>query len=107
MKRSLAALFLVLLSSPVTAGDLYVVDSSAASMPVGSFAADDSRISLAKGETVTLIDAAGATRVIAGPFSGKVADGAAAAPGALSRIASTRADTEHVVGAIRAPNWDQ
>lgn len=106
MKRTLAALF-CLAAAPVAAGELYVVDSTAAALPVGAFAAEDQIVDLAAGETVTLIAEDGGTLVIAGPYSGAVADGAADTPGALSRIAKAREDSSHVVGAIRAPSWDQ
>lgn len=106
MKRTLAALA-CLAAVPAAAGDLYVVDSTAAALPVGAFAAETQTITLAAGETVTLIAEDGSTRVISGPFTGKVADGAANAPGALARIAKAREDSAQVVGAIRAPSWDQ
>lgn len=107
MKRILAFAALALLSAaPVAAGDLYVVESTAASLPAGSFAADDAQIALAGGETVTLLDEGGATLVISGPYSGSIA-GASEAPSALSRISAGRSDSGHVVGAIRAPAWDQ
>ena len=56
---------------------------------------------------VTLIAEDGATVVIAGPYKGTIKDGAADTPGALARIAKAREDSVHVVGAIRAPSWDQ
>ena len=106
MKRSLVAL-LILVAGPAAAGDLYVVDSTAASLPVGAFATEETKVSLGAKETVTLIAEDGATVVIAGPYKGTIKDGAADTPGALARIAKAREDSVHVVGAIRAPSWDQ
>ncbi|MGG7565622.1 hypothetical protein ACQ5SO_05605 [Rhodovulum sp. DZ06] len=106
MKRSIFALAL-LAAAPAAAGDLYVVDSTAAALPVGAFAADTQLVALAAGETVTLIAEDGSTRVISGPYKGPIAGGAADTPGALARIARAREDSAQVVGAIRAPAWDQ
>lgn len=106
MKRSIFALVL-LVATPAVAGDLYVVDSTAAALPVGAFASETQVVTLGAGETVTLIAEDGGTRVIAGPYKGPIVGGASDNPGALARIARAREDSAQVVGAIRAPAWDQ
>lgn len=89
------------------ASDLVVIDSNVAALPIGSTAPEAQAVVLAAGQTLTLIGADGGTLVVAGPYSGPLGRGASSAPGALSRLAKSRESSGHVVGAIRAPAWDQ
>jgi hypothetical protein len=94
-------------ASTVFAADLVVIDSNVATLPIGSTAPEAQAVVLSSGQSLTLIGADGSTLVVAGPYSGPLGLGASAAPGALSRLAKSRESSTHVVGAIRAPSWDQ
>ena len=89
------------------AADLVVIDSNVSGLPIGSTAPEAQSVVLSAGQSLTLIGADGSTLVVAGPYSGPLGRGAAQAPGALSRLAKSRESSTHVVGAIRAPSWDQ
>jgi hypothetical protein len=89
------------------AADMVIIDSNVAALPIGSTAPEAKSVALSAGQSVTLIAPDGSTLVVAGPYSGPLGRGAADAPGALSRLSKSRESSTHVVGAIRAPSWDQ
>jgi hypothetical protein len=89
------------------AADLVVIDSSIASLPIGSMTPAEAPVNIPAGQSVTLIASDGSTLVIAGPYAGPIGAGAQDAPGALERLSKSRGESGHVVGAIRAPSWDK
>jgi hypothetical protein len=110
MHRSLLALAFAaacVAAAPSHAADLVVIDSNVAGLPIGSVTPAAAAVDIAAGQMVTLITADGSTMVVAGPYSGPIGAGAQDAPGALERLAKSRGESTHVVGAIRAPSWDK
>jgi hypothetical protein len=111
MKRPLAvlagALALALSAAPATAADLVVLESNVADLAPGSMIPASRSVSLGGGARLVVIAPDGATRAVQGPYSGPIGEAGADAPGALERLTTERSDSNHVVGAIRAPSWDQ
>ncbi|MFT6773458.1 MAG: hypothetical protein ACJA1L_001168 [Paracoccaceae bacterium] len=110
MLRSFAVLYFLVAAVTATslrAADLVVIDSNVDTLPIGSVTPDMAAVALTAGQSVTLIASDGGTMVVTGPYSGPIGAGAEDAPGALSRLAKSREQSTHVVGAIRAPSWDQ
>lgn len=87
--------------------DLVVIDSNVPALPIGSAAPEAQSVVLSSGQSLTLIGPDGSTMVVAGPYSGPLGRGASDAPGALERLSKSRQQSSHVVGAVRAPSWDQ
>ena len=113
MNRTLIAAFFgaTLAATPFAAtaapADLVVLESNVASITPGSIISSDKRVSLKSGARIVMIASDGSTRSVTGPYTGAIGDGAANAPGALERLTGERDDSNNVVGAIRAPSWDQ
>ena len=110
MKRSVAALFgaaLGLAVSPAVASDLVVLESNVAQYAPGSVIPASQEVSLSGSARIVMIAADGSTRAVSGPYSGAIGEAGSDAPGALERLTTAREDSNHVVGAIRAPSWDQ
>lgn len=111
MKRALAALAaaagLVLSVGAVAAADLVVLESNVPALAPGSVVPSSQQVALDRDARLTVIAADGTTRSVAGPYSGPLGRAGADAPGVLDRLTSDRGDSNHVVGAIRAPSWDQ
>lgn len=94
-------------SSP-TLADIYVMESSAASIKVGIRIADSEQISIPAGSQVRVILPSGKTQTIKGPYSGSVADlvkGERPNPGVMAwikGILQTGGATEATPGATRS-----
>lgn len=106
----LAAAFAIapVLGGHAMASDYVVLDSDAAGIEPGLVAAGEAVISIPEGATVVLIDPAGETRVVAGPFSGPVSQAASAGGdgGVLDRLTGGRKQERTTLGATRAPKVD-
>lgn len=111
MKRSVTALFgaaaVALAALPAAASDLVVLESNVSDYAPGSVIPADQAVSLDGSARLVMIAADGSTREITGPFSGAIGEAGADAPGAMERLTTAREDSNHVVGAIRAPAWDK
>jgi hypothetical protein len=110
MKRPLAALAgaaLGLALSPAAASDLVVLESNVSDYAPGSVIPASREVSLGGSARLVMIAADGSTREVSGPYSGAIGEAGGDAPGALERLTTSRDDSNHVVGAIRAPSWDQ
>ncbi|WP_339950146.1 hypothetical protein [uncultured Albimonas sp.] len=115
MKRPVARLFgaalfgaaASLAALPAAASDFVILESNVSSITPGSVVPASQSVSLAGGEKLVMIAADGSTRAVTGPYSGALGKAGADAPGALERLTAERNDSSHVVGAIRAPSWDQ
>lgn len=110
MKRSVAALIgaaAMLAALPAAAADFVVLESNVSDLSPGSMVPGSRKVSLDAGARLVMIAADGSTRAVTGPYSGAISDAGAAAPGALERLTTQRGDSNHVVGAIRAPAWDK
>jgi hypothetical protein len=94
-------------AGPVRAADFVILESNVAGIAPGSVVAENEQIRLDQGARLVMIAADGATRAVAGPYSGPIGRAAANAPGALQRLTESQPDTDHVVGAIRAPDWEK
>ncbi len=110
MKRSVAALFgaaVLMAALPAAAADFVVLESNVSTLTPGSMVPGSRKISLDAGARVVMIAADGSTRAVSGPYAGAVSEAGSSAAGALERLTTQRGDSNHVVGAIRAPAWDQ
>lgn len=110
MNRLIAALFvgvLGLMAQGAAASDFVVLESNVANFAPGSVIPGAQKVQLAGGARLVMIASDGSTRAVAGPYAGAIADAGAEAPGALERLVASREEKNHVVGAIRAPSWDQ
>ncbi|MAS44722.1 MAG: hypothetical protein CML46_17710 [Rhodobacteraceae bacterium] len=110
MNRLVAALFVAafgLSTQAAAASDFVVLESNVASYAPGSVIPGNQNVQLAGGARLVMIASDGSTRSVAGPYAGAIADAGADAPGALDRLVASREEKNHVVGAIRAPSWDQ
>ncbi|MEM6439558.1 MAG: hypothetical protein AAF763_07710 [Pseudomonadota bacterium] len=102
-----AALFAAATVGSAAASDLVVLESNVASLAPGSVVPATQSVSLGSGARLVMIAADGTTRSVTGPYSGAIGQAGSDAPGALERLTTSREDSNHVVGAIRAPSWDQ
>ena len=95
------------LSGGALAADYVVLDSDAAGIEPGLVSAGDAVITVPKGATVVLIDPAGETRVVTGPFSGPLSQAASSADtgGVLDRLTAGRTQERTTLGATRAPKF--
>lgn len=110
MNRLAAALFVAvaaLTAQVAAASDFVVLESNVASYAPGSVIAGSQNVQLDGSARIVMIAADGSTRSVSGPYAGAISDAGADAPGALERLVASREEKNHVVGAIRAPSWDQ
>ena len=104
--KATGALVGMMFAASAMAGDVVVLDSSAASIAPGSVMNDAAQVDIPGGAVVTLIMADGETRTVSGPYSGPVGDAQSADAG-VSALAASRGSETKVLGAIRAPKWEQ
>lgn len=102
-----AALLAAASVGAATASDLVVLESNVAALAPGSVVPATQAVSLGGSARVVMIAADGTTRSVTGPYNGAIGEAGSNAPGALERLTTSRGDDNHVVGAIRAPSWDQ
>lgn len=95
-----------LMATSAFAGDVVVLDSTAAAIAPGSIMNDAAAVDIPSGAVVTLIMADGETRTVAGPYAGPVGQAKSADNGVNALTASRGSETK-VLGAVRAPNWEQ
>lgn len=98
---------LALAALPAAASDFVILESNVSAIAPGSVVPGAQKISLSGGQKLVMIAADGSTRSVTGPYSGALSAAGTNAPGALERLTTERKDSSHVVGAIRAPSWDQ
>ncbi len=96
----------VMLAGTAFAADVVVLDSTASSIAPGSILSDAAAVDIPGGAVVTLIMADGETRSVSGPYSGPVGD-ARSSDGGVSALTASRGSETKVLGAIRAPKWEQ
>lgn len=103
----IAAAAAAMVAGASAAADYVILDSNAAGIEPGIVVDGAADVAIPEGAQVVLIDPAGETVVVEGPYSGTLA--AAAATGqeglgsALSRLTTSRGDDTTVLGAVRAP----
>jgi len=106
MKRPLALVALLLLSTPALADSLVVVESTLPAFAPGAMLDGDKPITLPEKSKLVLISDAGKTVSLSGPFSGKPGTGGKAADSrlttALATLVRTSQEDANSVGAIRA-----
>ena len=96
-------------TAPAVAADYVVLDSDAAGIEIGLVARGGAHINIPEGATVVLIDPAGETRVVPGPFSGPISQAAANGAndaGVFERLTTQRGADTTVLGASRAPKFE-
>lgn len=96
-----------LCAGAASAADYVILDSTAAGIEPGIVVDGGADVSIPNGAQVVLIDPAGETVVVDGPYDGTLS--AAAASGqeglgsALGRLTTSRGEDTTVLGAVRAP----
>ena len=112
-KRAGGWLAAALISAPLLfgnaqAGDYVVLDSDAAGIEPGLVSAGDALITVPDGATVVLIDPAGETRVVSGPYAGPVEQARTSgdADGVWDRLTARRSQDSTTLGASRAPKFE-
>lgn len=100
----LAAALLFSLMSSSAAAPVVILSGSVGGQGPGGILDDSAQISLAAGETLMFNDAAGQTRVIAGPYQGAIGAGVTAAKEltSLERLVASKDAEQSRLGAIRA-----
>jgi hypothetical protein len=98
---------IVVLGAPPAAAEFVVLSSTQASVAVGAVIGDTQKIKLAANKTILLIDKAGRTITVNGPFDGVVkgpggGGGRSKLVRALSGLIRDNEEDAHSVGAIRA-----
>ena len=97
----------MLTATTAAAADYVILDSTAAGIEPGIVVASNADISIPEGAKIVLIDPAGETLVVEGPFAGVVSSAAAAGDtsvaGALENLTATRGSDTTVLGAVRGP----
>lgn len=113
MTRNLATYFVAALtafaattSANAAAADLIILESNVSSLAAGSVVSESKAVTLAGSARLVMIAPDGTTRSVRGPYSGPLGSAGSEAPGALERLTTERGDSNHVVGAIRAPSWE-
>lgn len=96
----------VMMAGAAFAADVVILDSTAAAIAPGSILNDAQAVDIPGGAVVTLIMPDGETRTVAGPYSGPVGQ-AQSADGGVSALTASRGSETKVLGAIRAPQWEQ
>lgn len=105
--KAIAAAAFAIWAAPAIASDLVVLESNVGALAPGSVVPADRQVQLGGEARLVMIAADGTTRSVTGPYSGPLGRAGADAPGVLERLTTQREDSNHVVGAIRAPSWDQ
>ena len=95
-----------LMAGGAFAADVVVLDSTATAIAPGSIINDRAQVDIPGNAVVTLIMPDGETRTVAGPYTGPVGD-AKSADGGVSALTASRGSETKVLGAIRAPKWEQ
>lgn len=105
-----AALGLALSSAAVLAEDYVILDSTAAGIEPGIVVSGRADITIPEGAQVVLIDPAGTTLVVEGPFNGQLVTAANGADESLTqtlgRLTTSRDDDTTVLGAVRGVEVD-
>ena len=104
--RSIGAAAAIVMAGSAFAADVVVLDSTASSIAPGSIMNDAAAVDIPGGAVVTLIMADGETRTVAGPYTGPVGQAQSADAG-VSALTASRGSETKVLGAIRAPKWEQ
>ncbi|MEL7462892.1 MAG: hypothetical protein AAFN79_02430 [Pseudomonadota bacterium] len=96
-----------LTASAAAASDYVILDSTAEGIEPGIVVASNADIAIPEGAQIVLIDPAGETLVVEGPFAGAVSSAAATGDtsvgGTLESLTTTRGTDTTVLGAVRAP----
>ena len=103
----IAGAAIALSASAAAATDYVILDSTAAGIEPGIVVDGAADIAIPEGAEIVLIDPAGETLVVTGPFAGNLSNAAAAGQeglgDALERMTSSRGADTTVLGAVRAP----
>lgn len=98
------------LGGAALASDYVILDSTAAGIEPGIVVDGAADITIPEGAKIVLIDPAGETLVVSGPFSGNLTAAASAGEGglgdALEQMTTSRGSDTTVLGAVRAPKVD-
>jgi hypothetical protein len=103
----LAACVATLVGMAAARADIFIIESTAAGVAVGSHLASDDAVAIPAGTYIRAVLSSGKTQTIRGPYNGKVADitsGAAQGGGAIEwlvRMFKTGWSTETTTGATR------
>ena len=97
------AVFAACASGAAMASDYVILESDAAGIEPGIVVDGAADIVIPEGAQIVLIDPAGQTRVVAGPYKGIVANarGASESASAIDRLTTQRGKDTRVLGAVR------
>ncbi len=102
-KAAVAGFALAMLAGGAVAADYVILESDAAGIEPGIVVDGGADIVVPAGAHIVLIDPAGETRVVAGPYSGMVANarGSQNSASAIDRLTTQRGKDTKVLGAVR------
>lgn len=106
-KGSVALGVVFALSSAAYGADVVILDSSVAALASGDVVAEEQSVAIPAGESVTLVMSDGETRVVSGPYDGPIGAAGSAGAGGVGLLAAGRGGETKVLGAVRAPKWEQ
>lgn len=98
------ALIALMTAGAASAADYVILDSTAAGIEPGIVVDGGAELTVPTGAQVVLIDPAGETLMVEGPFSGPVSAAAEAAEdgSAIERLTTSRGTDTSVLGAVRS-----
>ena len=103
LKAAIVGFAFAALAGGAVAADYVILESDAAGIEPGIVVDGAADIVVPAGAQIVLIDPAGETRVVAGPYSGLVADarGTGSDASAIDRLTTQRGKDTKVLGAVR------
>lgn len=103
LKAMLVGGFFAALAGGAAAADYVILESDAAGIEPGIVVDGSADIVIPEGAKIVLINPAGETRIVPGPYTGLVANarGAAASASAIDRLTTQRGKDTRVLGAVR------
>ena len=104
--KGIGAFLGAVIAGSAFAADVVILDSTASAIAPGSIINDAQTVDIPSGAVVTLIMPDGETRTVAGPYAGPVGEAQSADAG-VSALTASRGSETKVLGAIRAPQWEQ
>lgn len=90
---------------PADASDLIVLESNVPAYAAGASVPSGQAVNLDEDARLVIIAGDGTTRTVEGPYQGPIGRAGTDAPGAIERLTTQRENSNHVVGAIRAPKF--
>ena len=107
MKSIAGGLAAAFMANAAWAADFVILDSTAAGIEAGIVVDGEAEITIPDGAQIVVIDPAGETRMVDGPFTGRLSAaaerGAEGLGTAIDSMTTTRGEDTKVLGAVRSP----